>query len=211
MPWEGLTWISLGLLSYAIGGIPTAFLVTRALVGTDIRRLGDNNSGAANVFRSVGPRAGLAVGAFDIIKGGVAVLVVRGMVDDTGMEMMAGIAALAGHNWPVHLKFRGGRGAATAVGVMIAMLPLITLPVGAFCLVVLYFTRKAIAALAIFLVVIPFLAWLPWATDYPPTVSLYALAVPIFVGFSHVVSTRLLAPPPGAAASDAGDAPLPQE
>jgi glycerol-3-phosphate acyltransferase PlsY len=200
-----LTWISLGALSYAIGGIPTAYLVTRYMMGRDIRSLGDFNSGAANVFRNVGPRAGLAVGAIDIVKGAVAVVVVRVLTDNTGMEMMAGIVALAGHNWPVHMKFRGGRGAATAVGVLIAMLPVIALPIGALCLVVLYFNKRAIIPLAIFLVAIPVLAW---PSGHSVAVAIYALAVPLMVGLSHVVSTRLL---PTTATGDAGEVPLPQE
>lgn len=190
MPWDALIWISLAVLSYGIGGIPTAYLVTRYLMGRDIRSLGDFNSGAANVFRNVGPRAGLAVGALDIVKGTSAVLLVRVLADNTGMEMMAGIVALAGHNWPVHMKFRGGRGAATAVGVLIVMLPVIALPVGALCLVILYYNKRAIVPLAIFLVAIPVLAW---PSGHSVAVAVYALGVPLMVGLSHVVSTRLLA------------------
>ena len=203
MPWDGLTWISLGVLSYAIGGIPTAYLVTRYIMGRDIRSLGDFNSGAANVFRNVGARAGMAVGAIDIMKGAVAVVVVRVLADNTGMEMMAGALALAGHNWPVHMKFRGGRGAATAVGVLIAMLPLIALPIGALCLVILYYTKRAIVPLAVFLVALPVLAW---PSGHSVAVAVYALAVPLMVGLSHVVSTRLLA-----TTATGGDVPLPQE
>lgn len=190
MPWDGLTWIKLGALSYAIGGIPTAYLVTRYVMGRDIRSLGDFNSGAANVFRNVGSRAGMLVGAIDIVKGAVAVVVVRILADNTGMEMMAGVLALAGHNWPVYMKFRGGRGAATSVGVLIAMLPLIALPIGALSLVIFYYTKRAIVPLAIFLVAIPVLAW---PSGHSVSVAVYALAVPLMVGLSHVVSTRFLA------------------
>jgi glycerol-3-phosphate acyltransferase PlsY len=202
---ELLTWIGLGVLAYAIGSIPTAYLVTRFKTKRDIRRLGDQNSGAANVFRNVGPKAGMGVGAVDIIKGGVAVLVVRGIADNTGMEMMAGIAALAGHNWPAHLKFRGGRGAATSVGVMIAMIPLIALPLGALGLVALYYTKRAIVALAMFLIAV---AVLVWPAGYSTGVSLYALAIPLLVGLSHLCSTRIFAPVPVPGHTES---PLPQE
>ena len=63
-------WLGLGMLAYAIGSIPTAWLFARYALGRDIRAVGDYNSGAANVFREVGPKAGLACGAIDIIKGG---------------------------------------------------------------------------------------------------------------------------------------------
>ena len=205
-----MTWAGLGLLSYAIGSLPTAYLFTRYILGRDIRRMGDFNSGAANVFRNVGAKAGLAVGAIDIIKGGLVIVLAKLLVDDTGVEMMAGAAALAGHNFPVHLRFRGGRGAATAVGVLIASLPVIGLPVGAFCLVLLYFTRRAIYALAFFLIAMPALAW---PVGYSATLAVYAVAVPVAIGLSHLLSTRILNPA-GARdiedTGDTGDSPLPQ-
>ena len=116
MAWDSLTWFCLVVASYLIGGIPTAYLATRLLTGGDIRHVGDRNPGAANVYRNVGPKAGVLVGAIDVIKGGLAVVLVRIVADSTPVEMIAGVAVLAGHNWPVHLGLRGGRGAATAIG-----------------------------------------------------------------------------------------------
>jgi glycerol-3-phosphate acyltransferase PlsY len=186
-----LTWVWLGVLCYAIGSLPTAYLFTRYILGQDIRQIGDFNSGAANVFRNVGAKAGVAVGAIDIIKGALVIVLAMVLVDDTGMEMMAGAAALAGHNFPVHLRFRGGRGAATAVGILIASVPIIGLPVGAFCLVLLYFTHKAIYPLAVFLVAIPVLAW---PVGYSVALAIYVVAIPIAVGLSHFFTTRILNP-----------------
>jgi len=189
-----VTWIWLGLVCYAIGSLPTAYLFTRYILGQDIRDIGDNNSGAANVFRNVGAKAGVAVGAIDIVKGSVIIVLAKVLVDNTGMEMMAGAAALAGHNFPVHLKFRGGRGAATAVGVLIASVPIVGLPVGAFCLVLLYFTHKAIYPLAVFLVAIPALTW---PAGYSVSLAIYAVAMPMAVGLSHFFTTRILNPGAG--------------
>ncbi len=189
-----MTWIWLGLVCYAIGSLPTAYLFTRYILAQDIRDIGDNNSGAANVFRNVGAKAGVAVGAIDIVKGSVVIVLAKVLVDDTGMEMMAGAAALAGHNFPVHLKFRGGRGAATAVGVLIASVPIVGLPVGAFCLVLLYFTHKAIYPLAVFLVAIPALTW---PAGYSVSLAIYAVAMPMAVGLSHFFTTRILNPGAG--------------
>ena len=189
-----MTWIWLGLVCYAIGSLPTAYLFTRYILGQDIRDIGDNNSGAANVFRNVGAKAGVAVGAIDIIKGSVVIVLAKVLVDDTGMEMMAGAAALAGHNFPVHLKFRGGRGAATAVGVLIASVPIVGLPIGVFCLVLLYLTHKAIYPLAVFLVAIPALTW---PAGYSVSLATYAVAMPMAVGLSHFFTTRVLNPGAG--------------
>ena len=203
-----MTWIGLGLLSYAIGSLPTAYLFTRYILGQDIRQMGDFNSGAANVFRNVGAKAGVAVGSIDIIKGALVVVLANALVDDTGMEMMAGAAALAGHNFPAHLKFRGGRGAATAVGVLIASVPIIGLPIGAACLVVLYFTHKAIYPLAIFLVAIPVLTW---PVGYSVGLGAYVVAIPIAVGLSHFFTTRILNPGAHKNIGDTRDSPLTQE
>lgn len=200
-----MAWAGLALLSYAIGSLPTAYLFTRYLLGRDIREMGDFNAGAANVFRNVGAKAGTAVGAIDILKGALVIVLAKVLVDDTGLEMMAGVAVLLGHNYPVHLKFRGGRGAATAVGVLIASVPIIGLPVGAFCLLLLYFTRKAIYPLAVFLIAIPALTW---PVGYSPALAIYAVVVPISIGLSHFFTTRILNPGAG---KDPGDSPLPQE
>ena len=186
-----MTWVWLGVLCYAIGSLPTAYLFTRYILGQDIRQIGDFNSGAANVFRNVGAKAGVAVGAIDIIKGALVIVLAMVLVDDTGMEMMAGAVALAGHNFPVHLRFRGGRGAATAVGILIASVPIIGLPIGAFCLVLLYFTHKAIYPLGVFLVAIPVLTW---PVGYSVALAIYVVAIPIAVGLSHFFTTRILNP-----------------
>ena len=186
-------WVGLGLLAYLIGAIPTAYLFARFALGRDIRSIGDNNSGAANVYREIGPRAGLTCGALDIIKGGVAVILVSVIDDDIGTEMLAGAMALIGHIWPVFLRFRGGRGAAVAVGVLIASYPIIGLPLGALSLVALYQTRKAMVALFMFLAGLPILTWIAVATvDYTPGEAGYALAIPVLAGLSHCYSTFLL-------------------
>ena len=186
-----MTWVWLGVLCYAIGSLPTAYLFTRYILGQDIWQIGDFNSGAANVFRNVGAKAGVAVGAIDIIKGALVIVLAMVLVDDTRMEMMAGAAALAGHNLPVHLRFRGGRGAATAVGILIASVPIIGLPIGALCLVLLYLTHRAIYPLVVFLVVIPVLTW---SIGYPVALAIYVVAIPIAVGLSHLFTVRIRNP-----------------
>ncbi|MBT98027.1 MAG: glycerol-3-phosphate acyltransferase [Dehalococcoidia bacterium] len=188
-----MTWVWLGLLCYTIGSLPTAYLFTRYILGQDIRDLGDNNSGAANVFRNVGAKAGVAVGAVDIIKGALVIVLAKLLVDDTGMEMMAGGAALAGHNFPIHLKFRGGRGAATAIGVLITAVPLVGVPAGIIGLLLLMITHKAIFPLAVFLSAVPILTWPVYSWE----LGIYAVAIPLAVGLSHFFTTRILNPGAG--------------
>jgi len=193
MPWDGFAWFSLLLASYLIGGIPTAYLAGRILRGVDIREMGDHNAGAANVFRNIGPRAGMAVGAIDIAKGAATVLIAKLALDSLTAEMISGVLVIAGHNWPIYLRLRGGRGAATAVGVLIATLPLLTIPVGVASLALLYLTKKVIAALACFLILVPVLAWWPFF-DYSYSQAGYALFIPVLAGISHVISVKRSAP-----------------
>ncbi len=189
MSLDGLTGISLILISYLIGGISSAFLVTRLVLGQDIRNLGDNNPGAANVFRNVSPKAGLTVGVFDILKGVLAVLLVRSVTDSITLELMAGVAVVAGHNWPIHLGFRGGRGAATSVGVLLITVPLVSIPVAAVSLIVLQFTKRATVALGVFLIAVPVLAF---PVGYSYTMVSYVIAVPVLVGLTHYLNTKIL-------------------
>ena len=190
MSWGAQTWISLTLASYVIGGIPTAYVATRLLTGRDIRRLGDRNPGAANVYRNVGPAAGLAVGAIDIGKGAAAVLLVRALTESTGLEMLAGVAVIAGHNWPLYLGLRGGRGAATAVGVLLATLPYLAIPISLLTLVVLRFSKRAVPSLALLFISIPVLAW---PVGYSYSLAAYSVGLAVLVGVSHYLTTHRLA------------------
>ena len=194
MAWDGISWSALFGASYLIGSIPTAYLAARILSGQDIRDLGDHNAGAANVFRNVGHRAGMAVGAIDIAKGSLAVLLTKLALDSVAAEMVSGVLVVAGHNWPVFLRLRGGRGAATAVGVLIAALPLLTIPVGIVSLVILWFTKKATLSLASCLIVVPFLVWWP-PLDYSNLQAGYALLIPIMIGVCHFISVKRAAMP----------------
>ncbi|PTA67812.1 glycerol-3-phosphate 1-O-acyltransferase PlsY [Deinococcus arcticus] len=109
-------------LSYLLGAIPAAAWVARAR-GVDIRTVGSGNSGATNVQRALGNGPALAVAAFDILKGALAVGVAAGL--NLGQPVMAacGVAAVLGHNFSPFLGFRGGKGVATSFGTMAALLP----------------------------------------------------------------------------------------
>ena len=184
-------WLSLVLTSYLIGGIPTSYVATRLLTGRDIRQIGDRNAGAANVYRNVGRKAGLVVGLADIIKGVAAVVLARGLGDSTALEMAAGATVVAGHNRPVFLGLRGGRGAATAIGVFLGMMPALAMPVGAITLVILYLTKKATPALGFFLIAVPVLSW---PAGYSHPFVIYSVGLPVMVGITHYLSTRRFAP-----------------
>lgn len=126
-----LAFILTAIVSYLLGSVPSAFLIGRAFKGIDIRQVGSKNMGAMNTIYAIGFWPGLLVLALDIGKGILALYtgylismyifpVPVDMV--VPVEMAAGIAVIAGHNFPVFLKFKGGKGGATAIGVLVFIL-----------------------------------------------------------------------------------------
>lgn len=118
------------LFGYLFGSIPTGYLAVKVLRGEDIRRYGSGNIGATNVGRLLGKRWAVAVGAFDIVKGGLAVTLVRLCAGDQFILVLVGIASVCGHVFPIWLRFRGGRGVATTFGVVFSYHPLVAVASG---------------------------------------------------------------------------------
>ncbi len=107
--------------SYLIGSIPSGLIIGK-LRRVDIREYGSGNIGTTNVLRTLGARYGALVLIADVFKGVIAVLLARYIIGSPMSEMAAGFAAVAGHDWSLFLKFKGGRGVATSLG---ALLPLV--------------------------------------------------------------------------------------
>jgi glycerol-3-phosphate acyltransferase PlsY len=112
------------LSAYAIGSVPFALLLARRWGGEDLRRVGSGNLGAANVLRASGVTAGLLVALLDIMKGVLSVAMARYVSDQPAAPAAAGVAAIVGHIYPVWLRFRGGKGVATACGVFSLLAPM---------------------------------------------------------------------------------------
>jgi glycerol-3-phosphate acyltransferase PlsY len=112
------------VVSYLLGSIPSG-LVLGKLRGLDVREYGSGNIGSTNVLRTVGVKAGAVVLVADTLKGVLAVVMARYVIGTPAAEMAGGLAAVAGHDWSVYIKFRGGRGAATAAGGLLFMSPVV--------------------------------------------------------------------------------------
>jgi glycerol-3-phosphate acyltransferase PlsY len=110
------------LLGYGCGSVPWGVVLAR-LAGVDVRRVGSGNIGAANVARSAGIRLGVATLAADAAKGALPVLLARRLAGDPETEAATGLAAFLGHVFPVALGFAGGKGVATALGVLLVLAP----------------------------------------------------------------------------------------
>ncbi len=111
------------IVSYLIGAIPTAYIFGRALKGIDIRQHGSGNVGATNAFRILGKGPGTAVLLLDVLKGAVVTSLVADLFGQTDplMRVILGIIVVCGHNWTVFLNFKGGKGIATSLGVLIGL------------------------------------------------------------------------------------------
>ena len=105
------------LTSYLVGSISFSYLFGKVLKGIDIRQHGSGNAGATNTLRVLGVGPGITVLLLDVVKGIVAVLLIRTFTDNQWLHVLAGVAAIVGHNWPVYFGFKGGKGIATTIGV----------------------------------------------------------------------------------------------
>lgn len=108
------------VLAYLLGSVPFGVVITRALGLGDLRKLGSGNIGATNVLRTGNKAAALATLLLDAAKGGIAVLIARYAVGEDAAQV-AGLAAFLGHLYPVWLKFKGGKGVATFLGILLAL------------------------------------------------------------------------------------------
>lgn len=155
-----LTWtfILLALGAYLLGSIPAAYIAARLGTGKDIRKEGSGNVGASNVARSASKKLAIPVFLFDIAKGYVVVWLAGICGLALFYQILIGVIAVAGHNWPVFLRFNGGRGIATSLGVVLAVSPWL----GLIALVMAYglapFKQLAVGVL-IALISLPLLSW----------------------------------------------------
>jgi glycerol-3-phosphate acyltransferase PlsY len=180
MPWLIVT------LGYFLGSIPTAYIAGRLLKGKDIRRMGDANMGAANAFRQLGARVGITVGIIDAAKGALAIVIAQ-LANVSQLAVLAtGVAVVVGHNWPLFIGFRGGRGEATIIGVLLAVITLPMLIIAAPAIAAHLILRDTLKAAPFIFVPLPLVCW--WL-GMPGILIGYSIALPCLVGFTHFLRT----------------------
>ena len=173
--------------AYFIGSFPTAYLLVLALRRQDIRSLGDGNMGAQNTFRQVSPAAGLTVALVDCLKGALVILIAREWGMGQTVIMLSGLAAVDGHNWPWFLGFRGGRGEATTVGVLLALAPLpmtLALMLGTLTLLI---TRSVSRASVPLFISMPLVCWYFGVEGW---IIAYSMALPCLAGLTSYWRTK---------------------
>lgn len=169
------------LVAYALGSIPFALLLSRRWGARDLRRIGSGNLGAANVLRASGVTAGVLVAMLDILKGAVSVMVAQRLSGDTAGSA-AGVAAIVGHVYPVWLRFRGGKGVATACGVFSVLTPLAVPPALAIFTVTVWVTKYISLGSVAASISLPVIAYLSAA---PPSVVAAACGASALIVLRH--------------------------
>lgn len=179
------------LLSYLLGSVPSSYLAGRWTRGLDLREHGSGNLGATNTFRVLGPRIAAPVMLFDLLKGFVPVAVFPAWDGAaSGWALAYGAAAIVGHVFSIYMRFRGGKGVATAAGVFLALAPAAVLPALASWLAVLAVSRMV--SLASVTAAVTLIVALAVTEDRPAVLGL-GIAVGLFVVYAHRANLRRIA------------------
>ncbi|MBN2185848.1 MAG: glycerol-3-phosphate acyltransferase [Dehalococcoidia bacterium] len=177
------------ICGYLLGSIPAAYVAGRLRKGIDIRTVGSRNMGTLNVYYEVGLVEAILVLLIDVGKGIGAILLVRwllGMPSLSPFDPITGITALAavlGHAFPVFLKFRGGKGGATTLGILLFLMPKAIPFFTAIALIALIITHNLTFCYGIAFAIFPFVAWLIYRCE---PLIFFSLGLPIFVGINYL-------------------------
>jgi glycerol-3-phosphate acyltransferase PlsY len=171
------------ILAYLIGSIPASFLVARYKKGVDIRTVGSRNAGTMNVIYQIGFFWGLLVLFIDIAKGALAVFVSVLLGTPFVVHLFAGLFSVLGHNFPFFLKFKGGKGGATCIGVLIYLLPWAAPFYLGLFLLMLLFTRYATLSYSVAFICFPLIAWLIY---HDTVLIIYSIIILLLPGVMYI-------------------------
>jgi glycerol-3-phosphate acyltransferase PlsY len=181
-----MAWLVI-IAGYILGSFPTAFIAGRFLKGNDIRQMGDENAGAANAYRELGSAAGIMVGVIDAAKGAVAIVIAQASGMPQAVVLCTGAVAVVGHNWPVFIGFRGGRGVCTTIGVLLVLVTVPMLVLALPTILILVLKRSVTPAMAFLFIALPLMDIL---LKVPLVLILYGIALPVMVGVTHFFRVR---------------------
>jgi glycerol-3-phosphate acyltransferase PlsY len=168
---------------YLLGSIPSAYIAGRLKKNIDIREVGSKNMGMLNVLYEVGPKEAVLVLLADASKGIAAILIARWLGVPLVFQLLTGAAAVVGHAFPVFLRFRGGTGGATTVGILLFLIPKAVPFFIAVAAIGLIITRNPMFCYSIALVVLPFVAWLIY---HSVPLTAFSVGLPVFVGINYI-------------------------
>ena len=180
------------VIGYLLGCIPCGVLIAKFYGHMDIRKTGSGNSGTTNVLRTLGWAPSLLTLAGDCIKGVLAALIGRWLGGEAGM-LAGGLFAVLGHDFPVFMKFKGGKGIATSLGVSLVICPVVALLLTAIVIVIVAVTRIMSAATLAVSLAYPVLTWLLLPEGANPALRIgFAVLLMILSFFCHRSNLRRL-------------------
>lgn len=187
---EGLNWLICFLVGNLFGAIPCGLWIVKAAHGIDIRDYGSKNIGTTNVFRTVGGKTAIFVLICDMLKGIIAVAVVAYFTNNALASMVAaGIGALLGHNYSIFLGFKGGRGVATGLGLILYFMPKVCIASFLVWLVIILATRYVSLGSVVAALLTPLFAYY---FNYDQALVIFAAVAGGFVVLRHSENIRRL-------------------
>ena len=183
------TYIVMAIIAYAIGSINFSVIISRKMAGFDVRDKGSGNAGTTNVLRSVGIKAAVLTLICDILKGVVSILIavlignIVREVDKALLVQIAGIAVIVGHTFPIFFEFRGGKGVATALGVLITLNWKIRLICLIFAVIIIAFTKMVSVGSILAAVLYPILTIFMGDVKFLPV--MISILIALLVIFNH--------------------------
>ena len=168
---------------YLLGSIPSAYIAGRLKKNIDIRQVGSRNMGMLNVLYEVGLKEAVFVLLADVSKGIAAIVIARWLGVPPVFQLLSGLAAVVGHAFPVFLRFRGGTGGATTVGILLFLMPKALPFFIAVAAIALLITRNPMFCYSVALGVFPFIAWLIY---HSVALIAFSIGLPVFVGMNYI-------------------------
>ncbi len=152
--------LAIFLISYIIGSIPFSYIIAKLFKGKDVRKLGTKNVGAMNVISVAGLVPGLIALFLDILKGALTVYLTEKITGNLAVSLFAGLFTVIGHNWSIFLKFKGGKGIATAIGVLLLTSPLSVLILYLIIIpIIILITNDSFMSASIGFLIFPLILW----------------------------------------------------
>lgn len=175
------------IIAYLIGSIPFGYLIVRAKEGGDVRQTGSGGTGATNVTRRAGRSAGVLTLILDALKGALAVFIAQLVSNTDWSTAAAAIAVIVGHIFPIWLRFKGGKGVATGVGVFLMLDPLAVLCAGVIFLAVVLLTKYVSLGSILAAAAIPLFVWLNTATGPLLAAAVVGASLIVFAHRENIV------------------------
>lgn len=182
------------VLAYLIGSVSIGYLFAQWFKGVDIRKLGSGSAGATNISRLMGFKMAVLVLILDAFKGFIAIhlalsLFGKNLLAGEWVVLLCGVAVIAGHNWPLYFNFKGGRGAATMLGVFLALMPLPTLIVFVMVCIIIALTRYVSLGSIAGAIAVPITILI---IDKPPEYFYFGIIISITIIYQHKENIKRL-------------------